>query len=54
APAAVEATPARRQTLQITARDGTLHTVIDSGATLADTAGNPVLVTGTWSIETAR
>ncbi|AGH83464.1 MASE1 domain-containing protein [Ralstonia pseudosolanacearum] len=54
APADVDATPARRQTLQITARDGTLHTVIDSGATLADTAGNPVLVTGTWSIETAR
>lgn len=55
APADVDAPPpARRQTLQITARDGTLHTVIDSGATLADTAGNPVLVAGTWAIETAR
>ncbi len=54
APADVDATPARRQTLQVTARDGTLHTVIDSGTALADAAGNTVLIAGAWSVETAR
>lgn len=54
APADVDATPARRQTLQVTAHDGTLHTVIDSGTALADAAGNTVLIAGAWSVETAR
>lgn len=47
------ATPARRQTLRITARDGTLHTVVDTGRPLTDAVGNTALVAGTWSVETA-
>ncbi|ATG20378.1 hypothetical protein CO705_11090 [Ralstonia pickettii] len=47
------ATPARRQTLRITARDGTLHTVVDTGGPLTDAMGNTALVAGTWSVETA-
>ncbi|CAJ0715901.1 hypothetical protein LMG6871_01610 [Ralstonia edaphis] len=47
------ATPARRQTLRITARDGTLHTVVDTGGPLMDAVGNMALVTGIWSVETA-
>lgn len=47
------AMPARRQTLRITARDGTLHTVVDTGGPLMDAVGNMALVTGTWSVETA-
>lgn len=46
-------TPARRQRLRITARDGTLHTVVDTGGPLTDAVGNTALVAGTWSIETA-
>ncbi|WP_426394114.1 MASE1 domain-containing protein [Ralstonia sp. R-29] len=46
-------TPARRQTLRITARDGTLHTVVDTGGPLTDAMGNTALVAGTWSVETA-
>lgn len=47
------AMPARRQTLRITARDGTLHTVVDTGGPLRDAVGNMALVAGTWSVETA-
>ncbi|MCO5398253.1 MASE1 domain-containing protein [Ralstonia soli] len=46
--------PARRQRLRITARDGTLHTVVDTGGPLADALGNTALVAGTWSVESAR
>ncbi|WP_439891702.1 MASE1 domain-containing protein [Ralstonia sp. 25C] len=46
-------TRARRQTLRITARDGTLHTVVDTGGPLTDALGNTALVAGTWSVETA-
>lgn len=45
--------PARRQTLRLTARDGTLHTVVDTGGPLTDAVGNTALVAGTWSVETA-
>jgi PAS domain-containing protein len=54
APADVDATPARRQTLRISARDGTLHTVVDTGTPLADAMGNTALIAGTWLVETAR
>ena len=54
APLDDEATaPARRQRLRITARDGTLHTVVDTGGPLTDAIGNTALVAGTWSVETA-
>jgi PAS domain-containing protein len=46
------ARPARRQTLRITARDGTLHAVVDTGGPLTDAVGNTALVAGTWSVET--
>ena len=45
--------PARRQTLRLTARDGTVHTVVDTGGPLTDAVGNTALVAGTWSVETA-
>lgn len=47
------AAPTRRQTLRIAARDGTLHTVVDTGGPLTDAVGNTALVAGTWSVETA-
>ena len=54
APLDDEATaPARRQRLRITARAGTLHTVVDTGGPLTDAIGNTALVAGTWSVETA-